>query len=106
VHQLDAVAQLANLGYLGEAARSCDDHLRVHGPSARAFHLRAVIYSAEENPREAMASLRKALYLEPDLREALVHLALLLEKGGDAAAAGLLRARAGRLEIKEGERAT
>jgi chemotaxis protein methyltransferase WspC len=105
VPPLDAVVRLADLGYLGEAARSCDDHLRVHGPSARALHLRAVIYSAEEKPREAMASLRKALYLEPDLREALIHLALLLEKGGDADAARLLRARAWRLEISEGERA-
>jgi chemotaxis protein methyltransferase WspC len=99
---LEVVARLADSGDLDAAARSCDAHLRVHGPSARALHLRAMIYSAAENPHEAMASLRKALYLEPELREALVHLALLLEQGGDDASARLLRARVGRLPSNGG----
>jgi len=100
---LDVVQQLADAGHLVEAARSCDAYLRAHGPSARALQLRALIYSAAESPEQAVASLRKALYLEPDLREALVHLALLLEKGGDNAAARLLRARAGRLNVNNAE---
>jgi len=48
--------------------------------------------------RDAQAEdhLRKALYLDPCHEEALMHLALLLETRGDAAAGRVLRLRAQR----------
>jgi chemotaxis protein methyltransferase WspC len=50
------------------------------------------------NWQDAAESYRKALYLEPDHVEALMHLALLTENQGDAAAAGRLRERARRAD--------
>jgi chemotaxis protein methyltransferase WspC len=43
-----------------------------------------------------MDSFRKALYLDPAHREALLHLALKREALGDGSGAALLRARAAR----------
>lgn len=97
---IDAAARLADQGRLVEAAKACEEHQRTHGHSARAFHLMGLIRNAAGNLPEAVQQFRKALYLDPDYYEALVHLAFLLEKQGDAAGAQTLRKRARRLELK------
>jgi chemotaxis protein methyltransferase WspC len=97
---LDGASRLADQGHLVEAAKTCEEHLRVHGPSARAFHLLGLIRAATGNLKEADQFYRKALYLDRDHRDALVHLALLLEKRGDATGAQVLRSRAQRLELR------
>ena len=51
-------------------------------------------------PRKAMH--RKALYLAPNHREALVHLALLLRKQGDHSGAEALAGRLGRTQKRSG----
>ncbi len=61
----------------------------------------ALMRDATGNEPEAAELYRKALYLDPNHHEALVHLALLLEKQGDNARAKLLRDRARRLEAKQ-----
>jgi chemotaxis protein methyltransferase WspC len=94
------IERLANEGNLVEAATSCEAYLREHGPSAQALHLLGVIHGAIGNHTAAAEHYRKALYLEPQHHEALIHLAFLLEKQGDARGARVLRERVQRLESK------
>ena len=73
----------------------CEEHLRRRGPSATAFYLLGLVRDATGNHAEAAAYYRKALYLDPNHYDALIHLALLMEKQGDAAGrAGAAQPRA------------
>ena len=94
---LDEVAELANRGRFEEAVERCEQHLRRSGPSADAFHLMGLVREASGDPAEAVSCYRKALYLDPNHGEVLIHLALLLEKVGKNAEAQLLRKRTNRL---------
>jgi chemotaxis protein methyltransferase WspC len=89
--------RLADQGHFVEAATSCAEHLRQHGPSAAAFHLMGLVRDATGNQPEAADYYRKALYLEPNRYVTQIHLALLMEKQGDMAGAKVLRNRARRL---------
>ena len=94
---LDEIFRLANQGRLSEAIQRCEEFLRIGGPSARAYHLMGLAHDATGMHGEAEKYYRKALYLDPDHHEALVHLAFLLEKQGDAAGAQRLHRRAKRV---------
>ena len=96
VAALDAVAALADQGHFVEAAQQCEAHLKAHGPSARAYYLLGLVRDAAGTHAAAIEFYRKALYLEPKHREALLHLSYLLEKQGDVAAARVLVERARR----------
>ena len=96
---MDVATRLADQGRLVEAAKACEDHLQKHGPSAQAFHLLGLIRDASGNLSEAADYYRKALYLDQNHHEALVHLALLLEKQGNEAGSQVLRIRARRHEL-------
>jgi chemotaxis protein methyltransferase WspC len=98
VGTLDEAAALANRGRFEEAVERCEQHLRQSGPSAEAFHLLGLVRDASGDPTEAAICYRKALYLDPNHREALIHLALLLETVGKNAEAQLLRRRTNRLQ--------
>jgi len=95
---LDEAAELANRGRFAEAVQRCEQHLRRSGPSADAFHLMGLVREASGDPAEAVSCYRKALYLDPNHGEVLIHLALLLEKVGKRAEAQLLRKRTNRLQ--------
>jgi chemotaxis protein methyltransferase WspC len=95
---LRVVAELANQGRFEDAVERCEYHLRQSGPSAEAFHLLGLVRDASGDPGEAAACYRRALYLDPNHRGSLVHLALLLEKLGKAPEAALLRKRVHRLQ--------
>lgn len=99
---LEEAQRLADAGKLVEAMKCCEEHLRRHGPSAGAFYLMGLIHDAAGRASEAVQTYRKALYLDRAHREALAHLALLLEKQGDTAGAEALRSRARRLEPQSG----
>ncbi len=94
---LEEMTRLADKGRLGEAILRGEEFLRSHGPSAQAYHLMGLAHSATGLPEEAEKYYRKALYLDPEHHEALLHLALLLESKGDAAAAQRLQQRAKRV---------
>jgi len=94
---IDRARRLADQGHLADAAAHCEVHLRQHGPSAEVFHLLGLVRDASGNAEDAAEQYRKALYLEPDHHEALIHLALLLRKRGDEAGAQRLQRRASRL---------
>jgi chemotaxis protein methyltransferase WspC len=95
--RMEEAFSLANRGRLTEAAALCEEEMRVHGPSAAAFYLQGLICSADGRLSAADRFYRKALYLDQNHHDALVHLALLLEQQGDQHGAKLLRGRAQKL---------
>jgi len=97
VPDLDFAEQLADQGRLGDAAGICEVSLREQGPSARAFHLLGLIRDGAGDQQQASEFYRKALYLEPDHYDALIHLALLKDQSGDGATAKSLKERARRV---------
>ena len=98
VVNLHEAAEFANRGRFDEAIERCEQHLTRSGPSAEVFHLMGLVRDASGNPTEAERCYRKALYLDPHHDEVLVHLALLLEKGGKTSEAQRLRERTLRLQ--------
>jgi chemotaxis protein methyltransferase WspC len=96
---LESARQLADAGKLAEAAAACETVISRGGPSAPAYYLLGLVKDAADDA-EAAAFYRKALYLDPDHYEALIHLALLLERTGDAANARTFRRRAERAQPK------
>lgn len=93
-------ARLADRGRFAEAAKYCEEELRENGPSAAVFHLMGLVREATGDAVEATGYYRKALYLDPDHYETLIHLALLIEKQGGATGAQALRERARRVKQK------
>lgn len=89
--------ELANTGELTAAAELCQQHLSRHHDSAAAYYLLGLIYDAGHDPA-ALDYYRKAIYLEPDHYEAIVHAALLLERRGDQARADAFKRWAERLQ--------
>jgi chemotaxis protein methyltransferase WspC len=87
----------ADAGQLGEALALCQAQLAGGGVSANLYSLLGVIHEARHEPAEALRCFRKALYLRPDHREALMHLMLLCQQQGNIAQAELLRRRLERL---------
>jgi chemotaxis protein methyltransferase WspC len=97
---LAKAARLADEGHLVEAAHTCEEHLRKHGPSAQVFYLLALVRDAAGESDEASDFYRKALYLDPNHPEALLHASLLAQKRGDAVGAAALLRRAQRAQPK------
>jgi chemotaxis protein methyltransferase WspC len=95
-HWIGQARQLANQGKLVEALKCCEQNLRSQAASAETFHLIGLLHDAAGRVREAAEHYRKALYLDPQHREALVHLAVTLQKSGDALGAQRLLERANR----------
>lgn len=95
---LDEAQRLADQGRLAEAAQCCEEHLRIHGPSVKPLYLLALVRDASGDLSEAAGLYRKVLYLEPVHHEALLHLAFVLQRQGDAVGAKVLNDRARRLE--------
>ena len=93
---VEEAVRLANQGRFVEAAVCCEEHLRLHGPSAEAFYLLGLVRDASGNPTDAATYYRKALYLDPGHQETIVHLALLMDKQGKTAQAQVLWNRARR----------
>ncbi|WAC28495.1 CheR family methyltransferase [Ancylobacter sp. SL191] len=94
---LAAIEAAANAGRLAEAKAAAHRHIAAFGPSAGVFYLLGLACDAGDDAAGAAEQYRKALYLAPDHREALAHLALLLRRKGDEAGAARLRARLERL---------
>ena len=93
---IEEARRLANQGKLAEALKCCEHNLRSQPASAETFHLIGLLHDAAGRVREAAEHYRKALYLDPMHPEALVHLAVTLQKEGDAHGAQRLFERANR----------
>lgn len=94
---LGRVRALADQGRLAEAFAAGERLLREQGPSADGYCLLGTIRGAAGDGASADRLYRKALYLDPAHREALAHLALLLESRGSGDQARVLRTRLRRL---------
>ncbi|MCU7247572.1 CheR family methyltransferase [Pseudomonas koreensis] len=90
------IAALANEGKSAEARAACEQYLRSHEPVAQVFYWLGLLSDVAGSVLEAQGYYRKALYLEPQHPEALMHLAVLLQAQGDAAGARRLQERAAR----------
>jgi len=100
VVQDDLLAQAracADRGELAQAEALCEQ-LNAVGPNADAYHLQGLISDARQDASSAQQLYRKAIYLQPDHREALLHLAALLAAQGDDAGAQRLQERAERAQ--------
>ncbi|MDI2593994.1 chemotaxis protein CheR [Pseudomonas sp. N3-W] len=92
------IAALANEGKSAEARAACDLYLRSHEPVAQVFYWLGLLSDVAGSALQAQGFYRKALYLEPQHSDALMHLAALLQSQGDTAGARRLQERAARSE--------
>jgi len=92
--------ELADKGDLKKAAEICEEYLNRFGPSVQAFFLLGIIGQAANDTEQAEKCFRKVLYLEPDNKDALNFLAILVEKKGNFQGAKALKQRLDRLQIK------
>ncbi len=90
------IAGLANEGKSAEARAACEQYLRSHEPVAQVFYWLGLLSDVAGLTLEAQGFYRKALYLDPQHPEALMHLAALLQAQGDSAGARRLQERAAR----------
>jgi chemotaxis protein methyltransferase WspC len=95
-HWIEQARHLANQGRLDEALKCCEQSLRSQPASAETYHLIGLLHDAAGRMRDAAEHYRKALYLDPRHSEALVHLAVALQKEGDTHGAHRLFERANR----------
>ncbi|SDX69414.1 CheR family methyltransferase [Pseudomonas salomonii] len=100
---LSRIATLANEGKSAEARAACEQYLSKHSPAAQVFYWLGLLSDVAGSALEAQGYYRKALYLEPQHPQALMHLAALLESQGDSAGARRLQARAARSERADSE---
>ena len=96
---LEKARRLADAGLLREATEICEAHLRRSRVSAQAYYLLGLVREAG-GEAGAIDCYRKALYLEPNHYESLLHMALLLQKSGEAGRARALKERAQRIRLK------
>lgn len=90
------IAVLADEGKSADARAACESYLCSHEPVAQVFYWLGLLSDVAGNTLEAQGFYRKALYLEPQHPEALMHLAGLLQAQGDAMGARRLQERAAR----------
>ncbi|KRP46361.1 chemotaxis protein methyltransferase WspC [Pseudomonas libanensis] len=100
---LSQIATLANEGKSADARAACERYLGSHPPAAQVFCWLGLLSDVAGSALEAQGYYRKALYLEPQHPQALMHLAALLESQGDSAGARRLQARAARSERADSE---
>jgi chemotaxis protein methyltransferase WspC len=91
---LQLARQLADRGRLPEAAALATAQLASAPVDTEALTLLGVVRAAQGRDDEAAEHLRRVLSLAPHHEEALLHLALVLERAGDQVGAARLRARA------------
>ncbi|MFJ4346965.1 CheR family methyltransferase [Pseudomonas sp. NPDC089401] len=93
---LASIARQANAGDSAQARASCQRYLRQFTPKAQVYYWLGLLSDTEGDARQALTHYRKALYLEPQHPEALLHLATLLAAQGDDVGARRLQERAAR----------
>ncbi|MBS9761423.1 CheR family methyltransferase [Pseudomonas mosselii] len=93
---LASIAQHANAGDSAQAREGCERYLRKFAPKAQVYYWLGLLSDTEGDAAQAIIHYRKALYLEPQHPEALMHLAMLLAAQGDEAGARRLQERAAR----------
>jgi chemotaxis protein methyltransferase WspC len=95
---LRQIGVLADAGNSQQARAACERYLREFAPKAQVYYWLGLLSDTAGDAQQALGHYRKALYLEPQHREALAHLAALLASQGDQAGARRLQARAARAD--------
>lgn len=98
---LRSVRKLADDGRLIDATTLCKKYLEKYPTSADAYVLLGELYQAdyqnsqavEKAAQKAEQCFQRAVYLEPNSYEALIHLALLKEHQGDTTGANIIKQR-------------
>ena len=98
---LATATRLANQGHLDEAAKYCEDLLSRQTHQADAYYLLGVIREAAGNSEDAEQMFRRAVYLQPNYYEALVHLSVICERSGDPDGARRYLERAARAQSRQ-----
>ena len=98
---LSTAQGLADKGQLTEAVVACETFLNHDPRCAEAYCLLGQLYQATEQEAQAEQCFRKAVYLQPQHEEALLHLVLLKEQSGDVATASVLRQRLQRIQVSQ-----
>jgi chemotaxis protein methyltransferase WspC len=83
----------ADAGRLEAAWAECQTQLSTNGPTAELYAMLGLIHKARQDDAESKRCFEKALYLQPNHREAILHLMLHYEQEGAHAQAALLRDR-------------
>ncbi len=97
-YNLDTIRKLADEGNLTEAISQCQNYLQADSINAEVYVLLGQIYQAQRLELQAEECFKKAIYLDPKNSQALIHLSLLKEQGGDISKANILRQRLQRLQ--------
>jgi chemotaxis protein methyltransferase WspC len=90
---LRSIRELADTGHLSEATKLCEIYLQQNSTDVEAYVLLGQIYQGQGMEIQAEKSFQKALYLQPNQYNALVHLTLITENRGDTVKAAVLRQR-------------
>ena len=101
--RLREARMLADRGAMDEAVKLCRDYEKAAGPVAEAYCLMGLIHEAGNDVRLAEDYFLKALYLDPNHYETLVHTSLLYQQQGDARKATLYKERAERSKKEDRE---
>lgn len=97
---LERARQLADTGQLAEAQSVCQAAMD-RTPTASGYALLGVVLHALGRLEEATDALRRALYLEPNHREALIHALTVALASGQSAQAEIFRTRLRKLPPEE-----
>jgi len=89
---------LADRGELEEALSVCRRYLEKDHPCAELYYLMGLIHESRDRVGEAEECYLKALYLEPDHFETLIHAGLMYERRHDHEKATLFKNRVTRIE--------
>lgn len=99
--ELEAIARLADEGRLEEAAAMCQEFIAGHDDEAQAYFLLGLIHEAQAKTDLVEEMYRKAIYLDPLHHEALIHLAVHVERHQGRDAAAILKMRAKRVYARK-----
>lgn len=100
--RLKSVVDMANGGNLNEAATLCQDFIASHEDDAQGYFLLGLIYEAQGKTSLVEALYRKSIYLDPNHHEALIHLAVHIERHEGREAAAQIKGRVQRVLARKG----
>ena len=98
---LEVARELADKGSLIQSAELCDRYLANHPSSAEAHLLKGELCLVSGDETLALRCFSRAVYLNPQMHEALTHLLIIQEGKGDMDKADIVRARLQRLEASQ-----
>jgi chemotaxis protein methyltransferase WspC len=98
-YDLDQVQSLADAGHLEEAIHLCKTHLKTDRINPKVYKLLGNLYQAVQNYGQSELYFKKAIYLEPNDDESLLHLALIKTAQGDTSGADRLYQRLKKISV-------